>query len=99
MCALVDINRAYIHTSDHTIIAFHFVQRPKYFDPSDRLLFREGSTKGLGIVKSVGYDPAHLPDDVVSVLVNNEGHMQHLVVRRAGWKELHVYVAVFPLPK
>jgi hypothetical protein len=22
-------------------------------------LFREGRTKGLGIVKSVGYDPAH----------------------------------------
>ena len=25
--------------------------------PGDRLLFREGRTKGLGIVKSLGYDP------------------------------------------
>jgi hypothetical protein len=27
--------------------------------PGDRVLFREGKTKGLGIVKSIGYDPAH----------------------------------------
>jgi hypothetical protein len=32
------------------------VQRPEYLAPGDRLLFREGRTKGLGIVKSVGYD-------------------------------------------
>ena len=32
-------------------------QRPEYLAPGDRLLFREGRTKGLGIVKSVGYDP------------------------------------------
>ncbi|KAJ8119373.1 hypothetical protein ONZ43_g3663 [Nemania bipapillata] len=39
--------------------AFRFVQRPEYLAPGDRLLFREGRTKGLGIVKSVGYDPKH----------------------------------------
>lgn len=33
------------------------MQRPEYLVPGDRLLFREGRTKGLGIVKSVGYDP------------------------------------------
>lgn len=38
-------------------MAFRFVQRPEYLVPGDRLLFREGRTKGLGIVKSVGYDP------------------------------------------
>lgn len=32
------------------------MQRPEYLAPGDRLLFREGRTKGLGIVKSVGYD-------------------------------------------
>lgn len=37
-------------------MAFRFVQRPEYLAPGDRLLFREGRTKGLGIVKSVGYD-------------------------------------------
>ena len=33
------------------------MQRPEYLAPGDRLLFREGRTKGLGIVKHVGYDP------------------------------------------
>ena len=31
---------------------------PEYLAPGDRLLFREGRTKGLGIVKAVGYDPS-----------------------------------------
>ena len=34
------------------------MQRPEYLAVGDRILFREGRTKGLGIVKSVGYDEA-----------------------------------------
>ena len=37
-------------------MAFRFVQRPEYLAVGDRILFREGRTKGLGIVKTVGYD-------------------------------------------
>ncbi|CZR65022.1 probable GTP-binding protein 1; G-protein 1 [Phialocephala subalpina] len=55
-CAIIDIDRAYIRTGDKATVAFRFVQRPEYLAPGDRLLFREGRTKGLGIVKSVGYD-------------------------------------------
>ncbi|RFU31767.1 hypothetical protein B7463_g4564, partial [Scytalidium lignicola] len=57
-CAIIDIDRSYIRTGDRATVAFRFVQRPEYLVPGDRLLFREGRTKGLGIVKSVGYDPA-----------------------------------------
>lgn len=57
-CAIIDIDRAYIRTGDRALVAFRFVQRPEYLTPGDRILFREGRTKGLGIVKSVGYDPA-----------------------------------------
>ncbi|EPE33556.1 P-loop containing nucleoside triphosphate hydrolase [Glarea lozoyensis ATCC 20868] len=57
-CAIIDIDRSYIRTGDRATVAFRFVQRPEYLAPGDRLLFREGRTKGLGIVKSVGYDPA-----------------------------------------
>jgi GTPase len=57
-CAIIDIDRSYIRTGDRALVAFRFVQRPEYLAPGDRLLFREGRTKGLGIVKSVGYDPA-----------------------------------------
>ncbi|TAQ86077.1 hypothetical protein B7494_g5596 [Chlorociboria aeruginascens] len=55
-CAIIDIDRSYIRTGDRALVAFRFVQRPEYLAPGDRLLFREGRTKGLGIVKSVGYD-------------------------------------------
>ncbi|KAL8995517.1 MAG: hypothetical protein Q9188_006785 [Gyalolechia gomerana] len=58
-CAIIDIDRAFIRTGDRAIVAFRFVQRPEYLAAGDRILFREGRTKGLGIVKSVGYDPAH----------------------------------------
>ncbi|KAH0547523.1 hypothetical protein FGG08_000248 [Glutinoglossum americanum] len=57
-CAIIDIDRAYVRTGDRATVAFRFVQRPEYLAVGDRLLFREGRTKGLGIVKSVGYDPA-----------------------------------------
>lgn len=57
-CAIIDVDRPFIRTGDRAIVAFRFVQRPEYLSPGDRLLFREGRTKGLGIVKSLGYDPA-----------------------------------------
>ncbi|KAI8625667.1 P-loop containing nucleoside triphosphate hydrolase protein [Xylariaceae sp. FL1651] len=64
-CAIIDVDRPFIRTGDRATVAFRFVQRPEYLAPGDRLLFREGRTKGLGIVKSVGYDPKHplMPKD------------------------------------
>ena len=67
-CAIIDVDRPFIRAGDRATVAFRFVQRPEYLAPGDRLLFREGRTKGLGIVKSVGYDPSkplmpNQPDD------------------------------------
>lgn len=56
-CAIIDIDRPYIRTGDRATVAFRFVQRPEFLAIGDRILFREGRTKGLGIVKQVGYDP------------------------------------------
>ncbi|KAI9849546.1 MAG: hypothetical protein M1838_000129 [Thelocarpon superellum] len=56
-CAIIDIDREHIRTGDRATVAFRFVQRPEYLAVGDRLLFREGRTKGLGLVKQVGYDP------------------------------------------
>lgn len=56
-CAIIDVDRPFIRTGDRATVAFRFVQRPEYLAPGDRILFREGRTKGLGIVKSVSYDP------------------------------------------
>ncbi|KAI9889044.1 MAG: hypothetical protein M1814_006047 [Vezdaea aestivalis] len=55
-CAIIDIDREYVRTGDRATVAFRFVQRPEYLTVGDRLLFREGRTKGLGIVKGLGYD-------------------------------------------
>lgn len=57
-CAIIDIDRAYIRTGDRATVAFRFVQRPEFLAVGDRILFREGRTKGLGIVKGLGYDPS-----------------------------------------
>lgn len=56
-CSIIDIDRNYIRTGDRATVAFRFVQRPEYLAKGDRILFREGRTKGLGIVKELGYDP------------------------------------------
>jgi GTPase len=55
-CSIIDIDRAYIRTGDRATVAFRFVQRPEFMAVGDRILFREGRTKGLGIVKALGYD-------------------------------------------
>ena len=54
-CAIIDIDREFIRTGDRATVAFRFVQRPEYLAVGDRILFREGRTKGLGIVKSLSY--------------------------------------------
>lgn len=56
-CSVIDIDRPFIRTGDRALVAFRFVQRPEFLAVGDRVLFREGKTKGLGIVKSIGYDP------------------------------------------
>ncbi|KAK2736698.1 hypothetical protein FQN55_001549 [Onygenales sp. PD_40] len=58
-CAIIDIDRDYIRTGDRALVAFRFIQRPEFVSVGDRILFREGRTKGLGIVKAVRYDPSN----------------------------------------
>lgn len=55
-CAIIEIDREFIRTGDRATVAFRFVQRPEYLAVGDRILFREGRTKGLGIVKGVGFE-------------------------------------------
>ena len=59
-CAIVDIDREFIRTGDRATVAFRFVQRPEFLSVGERILFREGRTKGLGIVKSLGFEDGSL---------------------------------------
>lgn len=55
-CTIIDIDRDFIRTGDRALVAFRFIQQPEFLSVGDRILFREGRTKGLGIVKEVSYD-------------------------------------------
>lgn len=35
-------------------VRFRFLQRPEYITPGTRFVFREGRTKGIGVVLNVG---------------------------------------------
>ena len=59
-CAIIDIDREFIRTGDRATVAFRFVQRPEFLSIGERILFREGRTKGLGIVKSLGFEEGSL---------------------------------------
>ena len=72
-CAIIDIDRAFIRTGDRATVAFRFVQRPEYLAVGDRILFREGRTKGLGIVKAVGYDASKSLNADAEKDANGEG--------------------------
>ncbi|CAF9925943.1 MAG: hypothetical protein GOMPHAMPRED_004017 [Gomphillus americanus] len=79
-----DIDRAYIRTGDRAIVAFRFVQRPEYLAVGDKILFREGRTKGLGIVKGLGYDPQYPLNPEARGEVNGNGQVVEGTTKRAG---------------
>lgn len=70
-CAIIDIDREYIRTGDRATVAFRFVQRPEFLSIGDRILFREGRTKGLGIVKALGFQAGSLGAQSASQIESN----------------------------
>lgn len=72
-CSIIDIDRSFIRTGDRATVAFRFVQRPEYLAVGDRILFREGRTKGLGIVKALGYDPKNPLNPELKESMNGNG--------------------------
>ncbi|KAI5790140.1 P-loop containing nucleoside triphosphate hydrolase protein [Geopyxis carbonaria] len=55
-CKIVAIDRDLMRTGDRAVVVFEFCQRPEFLSVNEKLLFREGRTKGLGIVTALGYD-------------------------------------------
>lgn len=51
---VVDMNKDLLRTGDKGHIKFKFMYRPEYLKQGTTILFREGRTKGLGVVSSVG---------------------------------------------
>ncbi|TGZ76483.1 P-loop containing nucleoside triphosphate hydrolase protein [Ascodesmis nigricans] len=59
-CRIVAIDRDLMRTGDRAIVVFEFCQRPEFLCVNEKLLFREGRTKGLGIVVALGYDRSRI---------------------------------------
>ena len=50
---MVEMNVDLLRTGDKGHIKFKFMYRPEYLKPGTTILFREGRTKGLGVVSSI----------------------------------------------
>ena len=48
-----EMNKEILRTGDKGHIRFKFMYRPEYLKIGTTILFREGKTKGLGIVSSI----------------------------------------------
>lgn len=59
------MNSELLRSGDRACVRFRFLQRPEYLTPGTRFVFREGRTKGIGIVVQ------HI-DSVPAQVVNKE---------------------------
>lgn len=51
--AIVDIDRDILRTGDRALVEFQFVYRPEHLQVGQRIIFREGKTKGIGLITHV----------------------------------------------
>ena len=54
-CVIVDLedSKDIMRTGDRGLVRFRFLRRPEYIKVGQRVLFREGRTKGLGVIKEL----------------------------------------------
>ncbi len=50
---VVEMNKELLRTNDKGHIRFKFMYRPEYLKTGTTILFREGRTKGLGVVSAI----------------------------------------------
>lgn len=53
---VLDMNTDLLRTGDKGQIKFRFMYRPEYIKPGTTILFREGRTKGLGVVSAIHHN-------------------------------------------
>jgi elongation factor 1-alpha len=49
----VDMDKQYVRTGDITSATLEFLYRPEYLEPGSVFVFREGRTRGIGVVNEV----------------------------------------------
>ncbi|KAG2455073.1 hypothetical protein HYH02_000895 [Chlamydomonas schloesseri] len=55
---VVAMDRERLRSGDRACVRFRFIQRPEYVTSGTRFVFREGRTKGIGIVVGTEHQPA-----------------------------------------
>ena len=51
-CAkILSMSQEILRTGDRGVVRFRFMFRPEYIQPGTRIIFREGRTKGIGMIK------------------------------------------------
>ena len=50
---VVSIDKGVLRTGDRAMIRFRFMFHPEWVKEGSRFIFREGRTKGLGIIKEI----------------------------------------------
>ncbi|PNH06429.1 GTP-binding protein AGP-1 [Tetrabaena socialis] len=68
---VVAMDRERLRSGDRACVRFRFIQRPEYVTAGTRFVFREGRTKGIGIV--VGTEHAPAPRSAAAAAAAAEG--------------------------
>ncbi|KAF7315749.1 hypothetical protein MIND_00090800 [Mycena indigotica] len=50
---IIDMDAEHLRTGDRAKVTFEFISHPEYIKEGQKLLFREGRTKGLGVVSRI----------------------------------------------
>ncbi|GFH05754.1 Tr-type G domain-containing protein, partial [Haematococcus lacustris] len=55
-----------LRSGDRACVRFRFLQRPEYMTLNTRFVFREGRTKGIGIIIGTEHEQLPPPPDVAT---------------------------------
>ena len=50
MRVLSEIEKELLRTGDQSNVRFRFIRRPEFIQKNKQIIFREGKTKGIGVV-------------------------------------------------
>ena len=55
-CEIYDMDKEYLRIGDKGIVKFRFMYKPEFINKGDRIIFREGKSKGVGLITEVFND-------------------------------------------
>lgn len=58
---VIAMDKERLRSGDRAVVRFQFMQRPEYLSEGTRFVFREGRTKGIGVVVDVN-PTTEMPD-------------------------------------